>query len=464
MAVLATTRTLIAATLPVVFLCDQVQYVSAQTTSVLPPLAPSPSAAPPTSRGLHSLFVAAGKLYFGNTFDVNVFNDSAYQAIADDVNEFGMVVPENSQKWGPIQPTEGDFQFGNTDAVLDKVEANGQMFRCHALTWHSQLPTFVQNGTWTRETLTAAIQTHISTVVTRYKSQCYSWDVVNEALNENGTFRDSVFLRVLGTDYLPISFLAAAEADPSAKLYYNDFNLETSQRKADGAARIVQIIRDGGARIDGLGFQAHLRAGITPTQANLTATLKRFTDLGLEVTLSELDIALNITDGPPTREMLAQQAADYVSAVGACLAVPKCVGITVWQFTDKYSWIPGTFPGLGDACLYTSNFTKKPAYFAVENLLISVAESVKAVVSGEAAGVSSNGTINGAGGNNGTSSGGFNGTASGLPGTVEGGGVVGDNEAADAALRSGGSLSRGWGDGHSVVSCVLGVMAALVIL
>ncbi|KAM7203055.1 Glycoside hydrolase superfamily [Rhypophila sp. PSN 637] len=461
MTIIPATKTLLATFL---LFSSHTRYVSAQGTTIR---APTPSSSPSPSRGLHSLFVAAGKHHFGNTMDVNVFDDAAYQAIASNKNEFGMVVPENSQKWGPIQPTEGDFEFGNTDSVADRVDANGQMFRCHALTWHSQLPTFVQNGTWTRETLTAAIENHIQTVVSHYKGQCYSWDVVNEALNENGTFRDSVFLRVLGTDYLPISFLAAAKADPTAKLYYNDFNLETSQRKADGAARIVEIIRDGGARIDGLGFQAHLRVGITPSQANLTATLKRFTDLDLEVTLSELDIAH--TKLPASEDDLAQQATDYVSAVGACLAVPKCVGITVWQFTDKYSWIPSTFPGLGDACLFTANFTKKPAYFAVENLLLSVAESVRTVVSGEAAGAV-NGTL--AGGNRNGSSLIANMTAAGRAG---GGGNMngagGLDDPADAALRSAGSLLgvpavfAGLDSISGTMACwCLGVLAAMVVL
>lgn len=323
--------------------------------------------------------------------------------------------------------------------------------------------------------------------MTRYKKRCYSWDVVNEALNENGTLRDSVFLRVLGPSYLPISFLAAERADPDAKLYYNDFNLETSPLKAEGAARIVKIIRDGGGRIDGLGFQAHLRAGQTPSQTQLTATLRRFTDdLGLEVALSELDIALNLTTttttanprGSPSEQALLQQTADYLAAVGACLAVPKCVGITVWQFTDKYSWIPGTFPGLGDACLFDANFTRKPAYFAVENLLLSVAESVRAVVSGEAAATTATATMKGnitaagAGGAGGVGSG-FNRTAFGQPGQG-GDGMVGgntengpgNNDAADAALRSnsGGGPSLFAADYRGAVTWVLGVTFVLVVL
>ncbi|KAK3326203.1 glycoside hydrolase family 10 protein [Apodospora peruviana] len=369
-----------------------------------------------TTEGLHSLFVASGKLFFGTATETNNFGDSAYQVIVNNKNEFGMFVPENSQKWGPIEPTEGDFQFESPDSIVNRAEGNGQMFRCHALTWHSQLPAFVENGTWTRETLTSAIQTHIATVMGHYKGQCYSWDVVNEALNDNGTFRDSVFFRVLGTDFLPISFKAAEAADPTAKLYYNDFNLETIRNKTDAAVRIVELIRAAGARIDGLGFQAHFRVGGTPSQASLVATMNRFVDMGLEVALSELDIAHNSL--PADSRALAQQSTDYVAAVGACLAVPKCVGITLWQFTDKYSWIPSTFPGAGDACLFSANFTKKPAYTAVKNLLTAVATG-------------------GGGGNGGNNSSAIQSSGS-PPAPVPGTGTLGGtNDPATAALISG---------------------------
>src|SRR4051812_6963866 len=110
---------------------------------------------------------------------------------------------------------------------------------------------------------------HLTTVMKHYAGQCYAWDVVNEALNEDGTFRQSVFFKILGSAFIPLSFTIAAQADPSAKLYYNDFNLETSQKKADGALAIVKLVQSAssssGARIDGVGFQGHLNVGQTPS-------------------------------------------------------------------------------------------------------------------------------------------------------------------------------------------------------
>ncbi|OIW29423.1 hypothetical protein CONLIGDRAFT_713959 [Coniochaeta ligniaria NRRL 30616] len=387
--------------------------------------------------GLHSLFVASGKLFFGTATDTNLFNDIPYMTIANNSNEFGIRVPENSQKWQPTEPTENKFVFANPDQVALTSKANRQLLRCHTLTWHSQLPEFVQTTNWTRATLTAAIQTHISNVVGHFKGQCYSWDVVNEALNENGTFRNDVFFQVLGTDFIPISFAAAAAADPAAKLYYNDFNLETSRAKADGAARIVQLLQDAKVRIDGLGFQAHLDVGRTPNQTALAATLDRFTALGLEVAYTELDIAH--AKLPATATALQQQARDYVSVVGSCLAVARCVGVVVWEFTDKYSWIPSTFPGKGDACLFDANFTRKPAYSSVSSFLAAAAATGAAAgTNGSGAGGSAKvSKTAGAFGLAATTGGTSRPSASGAGGTTEGG-----DPAVESALARSGAAGR----------------------
>ncbi|KAK1621698.1 glycoside hydrolase superfamily, partial [Colletotrichum phormii] len=204
-----------------------------------------------SGQGLHELAVKSGKLFFGTATDTNLFNDVAYMAVLNKTGEFGLVVPENSQKWDATEKMQNDFQFKNPDAVRAVAQANKQMMRCHALTWHSQLPQFVSTGTWTPETLTPVIQAHISNVVTHYKGACYSWDVVNEALADNGTLRDSVFSRTLGADFIPISFKAAAAADPAAKLYYNDFSLEFNSNKTDGAVKIVQDLKAANVKIDG---------------------------------------------------------------------------------------------------------------------------------------------------------------------------------------------------------------------
>lgn len=237
----------------------------------------------------------------------------------------------------------------------------------------------VSSGSWTEEQLTSIIETHISNVVGHYKGQCYSWDVVNEALNDDGTFRDSVFHDVLGSAFIPIAFAAAAAAaDPDAKLYYNDYNIESPGAKQTATVAIVKSVIEAGARIDGVGMQAHLIVGGVAAQSDLVAAMTSYLEAGAaEVAYTELDIRFSSV--PPTADGLASQAADYGTVTSACLAVAECVGVTVWDFTDKYSWIPDTFPGQGAALLYDEDLAKKPAWSAVSSVLAAAAATATGV-------------------------------------------------------------------------------------
>lgn len=205
-----------------------------------------------------------------------------------------------------------------------------------------------------------------------YKDQCYSWDVVNEALNEDGTYRDSVFYKVLGDSYIPIAFQAAAAADPNAKLYYNDYNIEGTGSKQQAAVKIVQLVKDAGAKIDGVGMQAHLIVGSIPSQTSLESAMESYLSAGVtEVAFTELDIRFSSL--PPSDSGLQQQASDYATITKACLAIYACVGITVWDYTDKYSWIPSVFDGAGAALPWDENLSEKPAYSAVSSVLQAAA-------------------------------------------------------------------------------------------
>lgn len=244
----------------------------------------------------------------------------------------------------------------------------------HIVTYCSNTNTcVVSSGSWTAAQLTDIINAHIASEVGHYKGQCYAWDVVNEALNDDGTYRTSVFYNVLGTSYLPLAFKAAAAADPNTKLYYNDYNIEYSGAKATAALNIVKLIQAAGAPIHGVGLQGHFIVGGTPSQSDLTNVLNSYVALGLEVAYTELDIRFSSL--PATTAGYTQQANDYAAVVGACLAVSKCVGITVWDIDDKYSWIPSTFSGQGEACFYWANLTAKPAYYKVQSLLAAAATS-----------------------------------------------------------------------------------------
>lgn len=153
-------------------------------------------------------------------------------------------------------------------------------------------------------------------------------------MNEDGTYRDSVFLRVIGEAYIPIAFRMALAADPKTKLYYNDYNLEYGNAKTEGAIRIAKLIQSYGLRIDGIGLQAHMTSESTPTQntptpsrAKLTSVLNSLTKLNVDVAYTELDIRMNT---PANQQKLKTNADAFARMVGSCMDVKRCVGITVW--------------------------------------------------------------------------------------------------------------------------------------
>lgn len=209
--------------------------------------------------------------------------------------------------------------------------------------------------------MTAALKNHITNEVTHYKGKCYAWDVVNEAFNEDGTYRTDVFFNIIGPEYIPIAFEAAAAADPNVKLYYNDYNIEYSGAKATAALNLVKSLKSRGVKIDGVGFQSHFIVGSTPSLSDQTANLKTFTAQGVEVAYTELDI--RHTSLPPSANAQTQQNTDYYNSVAACVAA-GCVGITIWDYTDKYSWIPSVFSGQGDALPWDKNLVEKPGVYA----------------------------------------------------------------------------------------------------
>ena len=214
------------------------------------------------------------------------------------------------------------------------------------------------------------MQAHITSEVTHYKGQCYAWDVVNEALNDDGTYRAWELYNVIGPAYIPLAFEAAAAADPSVKLYYNDYNIENAGAKATAAQNLVKTIKAYGAKIDGVGLESHFIVGETPSTSSQASNMAAFTALGVEVAVTELDVRQTL---PETSAQDQQQAKDYVSTVQACLQTKNCVGVTVWDFDDKYSWVPSTFSGQGAADLYSSSLQPKPAYTSVLSALNAAA-------------------------------------------------------------------------------------------
>jgi endo-1,4-beta-xylanase len=221
------------------------------------------------------------------------------------------------------------------------------------------VPSWVTNGGFNNATLISIMKNHIANVVGHYKGKCYAWDVVNEALNEDGSYRSSgsVWGSTIGPAFIPMVFAAAAAADPAAKLYYNDYNCDKAGAKATGAQKLISMVKSYGAPIHGFGMQGHLTTGQVGSASALVSNMQAFTALGVEVAYTELDIAT-----PSSSPNFAQQAIDYATVVSACKQVSACVGITIWGFTDKYTWISNSAPLVWD-----TNYQKKPAYTSILN-------------------------------------------------------------------------------------------------
>ncbi|RYO80821.1 hypothetical protein DL766_004401 [Monosporascus sp. MC13-8B] len=305
----------------------------------------------PTGSGLDALMKAKGKLYFGTAADSGTLNKRENAAIIN--SDFGQLTPENSMKWDAIEPTRGGFNFAGADALVAYAQQNGKSVHGHTLLWHEQLPSYM-DAIIDKDELTSVLRNHIGTIVGRYKGKIRAWDVVNEVFKEDGTLRDqNVFFRVLGEDYVRIAFEAARAADPAAKLYINEFHLEsgTSKKVTVGMAAHVKKWLAEGIPIDGIGLQGHLGGG-NPDAKGMRAGLEVLAETGVsELAITELDI-VNATPS------------EYATVVEACLEVEPCVGITTWGVSDVDSWLSQSSPLLFDA-----TFQPKPAYDAIVAVL-----------------------------------------------------------------------------------------------
>ncbi|MCZ0987440.1 endo-1,4-beta-xylanase [Streptomyces diastatochromogenes] len=278
--------------------------------------------------------------------------------------QFSSLTPGNAMKWGTVEPTQGSFNWSEADQIVAFAQAHNQQVRGHTLVWHSQNPSWLTNGSWTSAQLGSLLQNHISTEVGRYKGKIAAWDVVNEPFNEDGTYRSTLWYNGLGSGYVASALTWAHAADPDAKLYINDYNVEGVNAKSTALYNLVKSLKQQGVPIDGVGLQAHLILGQVP--ATLQQNIQRFADLGVDVAITELDVRMAL---PADSTKLAQQAADFKSVVAACAAVARCVNVTVWGFTDSDSWVPSTFPGYGAATPYDENYAPKPAYHGIAEAL-----------------------------------------------------------------------------------------------
>ncbi|MFZ0427397.1 MAG: endo-1,4-beta-xylanase [Acidobacteriota bacterium] len=339
----------------------QVQAVPSVFRTEVPTRLPSLRAAA-DARGLF-IGAAAAPAY--------ITNEEAYRNTLG--GEFNMLTPENEMKWQTIHPERDRYNFCPGDSLVSYAEANGMAVHGHVLVWHQQNPGWLTAGNFSREELQQILKDHIFAVVGHYRGKIREWDVVNEAFNGDGSFRQTLWYDAFqGPEYMDRAFEWAHQADPGAKLFYNDYNTETIGAQSNAAYQYIQGMIARGVPIDGVGFQYHTAPAWAPSAEAVRQNFERFGALGLETNITELDVRLPHTPNPTspiTEAQYQQQAEAYRHALEGCLESGTCKSFVVWGVSDLHSWVPSVFPPYDDALLFDRSYQPKPAYFALLDVL-----------------------------------------------------------------------------------------------
>lgn len=288
--------------------------------------------------------------------------DAAQARVRD--GHFNSYTAENEMKWERIHPTEGNYDFTSADTLAELGESNGAFLVGHTLVWHNQVPEWVftdsEGAPASRERVLQRMRSHINTIVTRYQGRFDGWDVVNEALNEDGSLRESNWYEAVGIDYIAEAFAAAHAADPEAELYYNDYNLYKPEKRA-GAVAIVKELQSRGIPIHGVGLQGHYGLDHPPLE-QLNDSIEAFAALGVKVMITELDVS--VLPFPNPNQMGADLSIDlelqdelnpYVDGLPADVRIAQdnryrdlfavflrhrdaIDRVTFWNLTDGTSW------------------------------------------------------------------------------------------------------------------------------
>ncbi len=305
---------------------------------------------------------------------------------------FNSLTAENSMKWGPIHPEPAKFSFDAADRFVEFGEQHAMFIVGHTLVWHSQTPNWVfqdaKSNAVTRDVLLATMSNHIHTVVGRYKGRVKGWDVVNEALNDDGSLRQSPWLKIIGEDFLLKAFQFTHAADPQAELYYNDYSLE-NPAKRNGCVALVRKLHGAGVKVTGIGSQSHHNLTSPPIK-EVEDTITAFSQIGVKTMITELDVSVlpfvrgisgadinqkaafdpktnPYTNGLPAavQQQLAKRYGDLFTVYAK--HADKVSRVTFWGVTDAESWL-NNFPMRGRTnhpLLFDREGQPKPAFDAV---------------------------------------------------------------------------------------------------
>ncbi len=338
----------------------------------------APSAPSPSSETLREAAQKSGILIGAAARPAQLSKPSYAATLA---REFNMLEPEDALKWEVLRPSAQAFDFRQADQLVDFALQHNMKVRGHTLVWHQQNPAWLLSGNFSTSQLSKLLETHIKTVVGHYRGKIFAWDVANEAFDEgsrSGQLRSTIWYDQPGIGYagqgwayLAQCFRWAREADPAALLFYNEAEAEEINKKSDAIYMMVGEFERQGVPIDGIGLQMHI-GGTLPDIASISANIARFTALGVQVHITELDVSVPIdANGNASAADLRKQADIYSQVAGACLSHPGCTAIQTWGFTDKYSWIGSHSKGTrGAALLFDRDYRPKPAYEALRHALL----------------------------------------------------------------------------------------------
>jgi endo-1,4-beta-xylanase len=316
-------------------------------------------------------------LYFQSSFPIGVAvddmllqNDSSYQLIAN--SQFNSVTPENSFKPAYLHPEENVFNWIDADKLTLHCRVNNQRIHGHTLIWHQQNPQWMVDFTGSSHDWDLMMQKHITTIVRYLGNTVFSWDVVNEAFNEDGSLRDNIWLQHIGPSYIEKAFKYAREANPHAKLFYNDYGLESNPTKLNAVLRFFNHIRQRGVAIDGIGLQMHINISYSEMSL-IEKAIQEVAAQNYLLHLSEVDISVNPLGKPYTllEKDLNSQAELLFKIVRAYKNIPANLqfGITFWGVSDRDTWIRSYFNRIDYPLLFDDNFQPKPVYcFLKKNL------------------------------------------------------------------------------------------------
>ncbi len=307
----------------------------------------------------------------GVAIQVNeLLSNPQYRNIAQ--KQFNSVTPENAFKADRLHPQENTFNWVFADTLVKFCEENNKRIHGHTLVWHSQLPQWILNYQGDYTDWENVLEKHIKTIVTHFKGKVKSWDVVNEAFNEDGTLRNSIWRQKLGDSYIEKAFRYAHEADPDALLFYNDYGLEYNPNKRKATIRLFNNLRKRGVKIDGIGLQTHISIQY-PASSQIADALQDIAANNYKVHISEMDISINPNnkDIGSKEKNFEQQAHKLGEIVLHYKQLPKHLqyGITFWGISDANTWIRSFYNREDYPLLYDDNYTAKPMYCQLKAVL-----------------------------------------------------------------------------------------------